>query len=213
MARGLRIAGILLGLVGLALHFYVAMRFALAAGHTVPGAVVFYFSFFTIQTNILAVLAYWASMPGAPALLAPLAGARVRASIVTALSIVSAIYIVALQNLWNPQGAAYVGDIILHYLAPAIFLAWWLIAGRDGSLRLRDLPWLLVFPLGYFVYVMARAPIAGEVPYPFLDYTQLGIAGLARSAFAILLLFLAAGAIYVLIDRALGSWRTAKSSI
>lgn len=211
MARWLRLAGIVLGLVGLALHFYIAIRVALDAGHSLAGAVVFYFSFFTIQSNILAVLAYCASLPGAPGLLAPLNGPRVRATTVTALTIVSLIYIVVLRQLWNPQGAAYVGDIILHYLAPALFLAWWLLAGRDGSLQWRDLPRLLIFPLAYFVYVMARAPIAGEVPYPFLDYTEIGLAGLARSFVLVLLLFLAAGSVYVLADRMLGAPRSARS--
>lgn len=201
----LAFTGVALGLLGLALHFYVAMRFALDAGHGIAGAVIFYFSFFTIQSNILAVLAIAASRPAAPALLAPLRGARVRAAIVTALGVVSVVYVAALQDLWDPQGAAYVGDIILHYLMPALFFVWWLAEGRDGSLRIGDLPRLLAFPLAYFAYVMARAPIAGEVPYPFLDYTELGLVGLLRSTFSILLVFLGLGAACVLIDRSLGS--------
>lgn len=207
--RALAMAGIVLGLLGLCLHFYVAVRFGLAAGYSLPGAIVFFFSFFTIQTNILAVLIYWASLPSAPGWLSGLRSPRVKAAIATAFTLVFIIYVVALQDLWEPEGAAYVGDILLHYAVPGIFLAWWLAFGRDGSLRFRDLPWLLVFPLLYFVYVMARAALVGEVPYPFLDYTQLGWIGLARSVSVILLLFLGFGAVYVLLDRSLPRPHTA----
>ncbi len=203
LGRALQLAGIVLGPIGLALHFYVALQYGAANGYSVAGSVVFYLSFFTIQTHILVVLVYWAALPGAPAFLAPFGGARMKAALIVAMSVVSVVYMVALQNLWDPQGVAYAGDLILHYLAPAIFLAWWLVAGRDGSLRFRDLPWFAVFPLAYFAYVMARAEIAGEVPYPFLDYTQLGLAGLLRSVLSILVLFLGFGAVYVLVDRSL----------
>lgn len=211
LGRALLLAGIVLGPLGLALHFYVALQYGLANGYSVAGSVVFYFSFFTIQTHIMAVLAYWAALPGAPAFLAPFGGARMKAALIVAMSVVAVVYVVALQNLWDPQGAAYAGDLILHYLSPAIFLAWWLVAGRDGTLRFRDLPWFAVFPLAYFAYVMARAAIAGEVPYPFLDYTQLGLSGLLRSVVSILLLFLGFGAVYVLVDRALHVPKTSKS--
>lgn len=213
LGRALLLAGIVLGPIGLALHFYVALKYGLANGYSVAGSVVFYLSFFTIQTHMLAVLVYWATFPGAPIFLAPFSGARMKATVIVALSVVSVVYVVALQNLWDPQGAAYVGDIILHYLAPAIFLVWWLVAGRDGSLRFRDLPWLIVFPLAYFAYVMARAAIAGEVPYPFLDYTSLGLSGLIRSVLSILVLFLGFGAVYVLIDRSMRDPQISRSQV
>jgi hypothetical protein len=211
LGHALLLAGIVLGPIGLVLHFYVAIEYGLANGYSIAGAVVFYLSFFTIQTHILAVLAYWAGLPSAPSFLAPFQGARMKATIVVALSVVMVVYVVALQNLWDPQGVAYAGDLILHYLAPVIFLVWWLVAGRDGSLRFRHLPWLVVFPLAYFAYVMARAAIAGEVPYPFLDYTQLGLAALIRSVVSILLLFLGFAAVYVLVDRSLRDPKIFKS--
>jgi hypothetical protein len=50
--RSLLFVGIL-AWVGLVLQFYLSLQLSLANGRTVPGAIAFFFSFFTIWTNFL----------------------------------------------------------------------------------------------------------------------------------------------------------------
>ena len=57
------------------------------------------------------------------------------------------------------------------------------------------------------VYALARAPLAGEVPYPFLDVAKNGPASVAISALAITGLFLVLSVIAVLADRSVSRLR------
>jgi hypothetical protein len=57
-------------------------------------------------------------------------------------------------------------------------------------------------------YVLARAPIAGEVPYPFLDVAKNGAAGVAVSALGITGLFLVLCIVAVLADHGISRIRS-----
>jgi len=92
-------------------------------------------------------------------------------------------------------------------MTPVLFVLWWLVAGADGTTRWRDISRWMVYPLAYLAYVLVRAPIAGEVPYPFLDVAKNGAASVAVSALAITGLFLVLCVIAVFVDHAVGRSR------
>jgi hypothetical protein len=111
------------------------------------------------------------------------------------------VYVTVLASIWQPQGLFLLCDRLLHYITPALCLLTWLLVWRDGSLSWRDIGWWTVYPILYLVYALARAPIAGEVPYPFLDVAQNGVGGVVVAALMITALFLAYGVVLVLLDR------------
>lgn len=49
-----------------------------------------------------------------------------------------------------------------------------------------------------------RAPLAGEMPYPFLDVTRNGVESVAVAALAITILFLVICVVAVFVDHAIG---------
>ena len=77
----------------------------------------------------------------------------------------------------------------------------------DGRTRWSDISWWMLYPVAYLVYALARAPLAGEVPYPFLDVAKNGPASVAISALAITGLFLVLSVIAVLADRSVSRLR------
>ena len=163
--RPLALAGFRLAvavLMGIALAF-TAYRAALS-GST---GLVNFFSYFTIDSNILGTLVFlaggaalWRAGAGAPDLL--------RGAAALYLVITGIVYGVALAHYDTPQVIPWVNTVV-HRVTPLVFLLDWLVDAPAGRVRLpRALVWL-VFPALFLVYSLARGPVAQWYPYPFLD--------------------------------------------
>ncbi len=204
MGRAVAILGLLVGIAGLGIQFSVTIPAALDVGWSFGGALVFYFTFFTILTNLLVVAVHAARLSGRRQGVAGwLASPSVAAGAAVAIAVVSIVYAAVLARLWQPQGLFKVADVTLHYVAPALYLIWWLAFGRDGSTGWRDVPLWLAWPLAYMVPAMARGFATGQFPYPFLDPATNGWLGVLIAALAILALFLAVSAALIAADRKL----------
>lgn len=73
----------------------------MSAGRGFAGSLVFYFSFFTILTNIRAVLVYSALLTGKPSWFG---SPRVRAGVAVAIAVVMIVYAAILSRLWQIAG-------------------------------------------------------------------------------------------------------------
>jgi hypothetical protein len=197
--RTLAALGLAVSALAVLIQFPLGMGRMMAAGMSGPGAVVAFFSYFTILTNIFACFVYAAALWDArlPFFRRP----AVRACAAVSIVVVGIVYHFLLAQLWAPQGIRYVTDLMLHYVAPVLMLAWWLACGRSGTLAWTDLPKMLVYLIVYLAYVLARAPIAGQVPYPFLDYWTSGWGAVVQTALGITALFLFLGALAIALDR------------
>ena len=201
MGRFLQVAGLVIGLVALVLQFCVTIPASMDAGRGFVGSIVFYFSFFTILTNIGAVLVHVSLLSSSGyAWLPAFAGPRMRAGVAVSIALVFIVYATVLARLWQPQGLFLLCDVLLHYVTPILFVLWWLLAGVDGSTRWRDMSWWVLYPLAYLAYALLRAPIAGEVPYPFLDAARTGWPSVIVWSLAITALFLALCVVAILAD-------------
>lgn len=212
MGRILQIAGLMAGLVGLVLQFAITMPASIAAGRSLLGSVVFYLSFFTILTNIAAVMVHLALLSSTGNAWVPaFASPRLRAGVAVAISVVAIVYLVVLAPLWQPQGLFLLCDILLHYIAPALFVLWWLAAGAEGTSRWGDIFVWLAYPVLYVTYALARASFTGEVPYPFLDVGKNGFVGVAAAALGVAALFVILGISAVATDKVIGQRRAGRA--
>ncbi len=212
MGRFLQVAGLVIGLAGLVLQFCLTIPASMDAGRGFLGSIVFYFSFFTILTNIGAVLVHASLLsPSGYAWLPAFAGPRMRGGVAASIALVFIVYATVLARLWQPQGLFLLCDVLLHYVTPALFVVWWLVAGVDGSTRWRDISSWVLYPLAYLAYALLRAPVAGEVPYPFLDAAKNGWASVAIWSLAITALFLVLCVIAVLADHGVARIRAPKA--
>jgi hypothetical protein len=191
--------GASLGWFAMALQLYLML---VQDPTSMLGVVITYFSFFTILTNILVALVFTAAALRPAAawgqfLLRP----SVQAGTAVYIAIVGMVYQLLLRHLWNPQGAQWVADVLLHSIIPVGYiLYWWLFAARDELSWKNAIGWL-VYPGSYLVYTLARGAVSGLYPYPFVDVTALGYGGvLARSA-GLMLVFLGMGLLIVAIAR------------
>jgi hypothetical protein len=198
--------GALLGWFALALQLYLMLVQAPAPERL--GAVIIFFSFFTILTNILTALVFTAVA------LQPkggwgqwLRGPSVQAATAVYIAIVGMVYQLLLRQLWNPQGAQFVADVLLHSVIPVGYVLYWLLFAPRAGLTWKDAVTWLIYPGVYLVYILARGAVSGLYPYPFVDVKVLGYPGVLARAAGLLLVFLGMGLLVV----AVGRWMRARS--
>jgi hypothetical protein len=195
-------AGLLLGVVALGLQFAISIPAYMANGMSLPEALVQFFSFFTILTNLTITLIYlsgltswgWLDWFRTPVTRAMMAGI---------MTLVMIFYHVMLRPIWQPEGLFLVCDYLLHYVATLLYMAWWAITQRHGTLDYPAVPAMLVPPLVYLAYVMVRGALTNAYPYPTLNASELGYGPAAINAVMVALGLTMLYLITIGIDRAL----------
>lgn len=187
---------------GLALQFSLSVQRMLADGSTLAGAVVWFFSFFTVLTNtiVAATLTVLAVKPGS-SLGKTLARPVVQTGIAVSTTVVAIVYELLLRRLWHPQGLQFLADLILHDAIPVLYVLHWLLFVGKGGLAWRHVARWLGYPAAYLVYVLTHGALTARYPYPFLDANVLGHERLLASVALLLGGFLLVGAVFVATDR------------
>ena len=139
-----------------------------------------FFSFFTIDSNLLSVVAFLA---GAVCLIRgespePRWLSIGRASVTAYMATTFIVYNLLLRGIELPQGATLAwSNEILHVVAPLLVIADWLFAPGRNRLEWKHIWIVVAFPLVWGVYTLIRGPfvydaVAGAdywYPYPFLN--------------------------------------------
>jgi hypothetical protein len=126
-----------------------------------------FFSYFTIQSNLIAVgvLLWMARKPKtAPDVMRQ---DLIRGAPVLYLSITGIVFAVLLSDL--PLVTVPFANTVLHKLMPVVMVADWVIDPPAGTLAFRQAISWLIYPLGWLLYTMVRGEIIGWYPYPFLN--------------------------------------------
>ncbi|GHC60656.1 hypothetical protein GCM10010136_00820 [Limoniibacter endophyticus] len=196
--------GLVLGLAALLIQFSITIPESMETGRGFFASLVFYFSFFTILTNIYVVLVYVAYLRGKPEFFTR---PPVRACAATSIALVMIVYATMLAGLYAPRGWFLTADILLHYICPPVFVLWWAIFAADGTVKLRDLaPWL-TYPLLYFLLICVRWIIVDEMPYPFIDPGNGGWAHVGKGVLTMSIFFFLISLMFIVADRAIARLR------
>jgi hypothetical protein len=188
--------------LGVLLQCYLSLKLSLEKDRTIGAGLVIFLGFFTVLTNIAVGLTLTLPLLARKSVLGqflarPFAVAGVAASI----AFVGLGYHFLLRHVWNPQGAQLLADITLHYVVPVIFVAYWWVYSRTGTLRWwHPLLWSL-YPIAYFAYAVVRGEIIGTYPYGFIDVSAIGYRQTVQNAFGLLFAFILLGLSFVALDR------------
>jgi hypothetical protein len=183
----------------------IAMTYQFAElNATVPGfSAGNFFSFFTIQTNVLA-----AAMLALAAVVPRRERSRlfdaVRGGIALYISITGVVFALLLSGLQEELDThtAWV-DFTVHKLIPIVFVADWIVDPPRHRFPLRlGLAWL-GYPVAWFAYTLVRGEGENWYPYPFVDVMRHGYGRVLLNAGIMLALFAGAAVAYVWI----GNWR------
>jgi len=146
--------------------------------------VVNFFSYFTILSNLLAVV----SLVGGV-----LRGDRtpsrgwdlLRGQAVVMMTVTLVVYALLLEDTDVALSDAWV-NITLHKLFPIVVIADWLLDPPDAAVSVRDSLVWLAFPLLWTGYTLVRGALVGWYPYPFLDPANGGYATVAAYVLGVL---------------------------
>lgn len=202
--------GAIAGPITLLARTYLTLTSRLENGDSLVGALAFLLTFFTVLTNLMMALCYVAALTKWSWLSwwdRPFARGLTAGSIV----MVSVYYILFLSGLETHTGIDNVLNIYMHYLAPWLFVLWWLLTPEHGTLRFADIPRMLVYPLVYLVVVMIRGALVHEYPYPILNADTLGYGQVAIGCLGMLVGFVLIYTATVAIDRWLGRRQAAQA--
>ena len=174
-------------------------------GLAMLGAVITYFSFFTILTKFLVALVFSAialrpsSWPGAVSFAVFLVQAAT--TVYTAAPSGFVYQFAAAPTMESPRLGAWVADFLLHSVVPAGYVLYWLLFAPRTGLRWKDAVQWLAYPGVYLVYVLVRGAVSGFYPYPFVDVKVLGYGRVAAHAAVLMLLFRGMGLLVVAVAR------------
>jgi hypothetical protein len=172
---------------------------------SVTGRVVNFFSYFTILSNILVAIALSAVAYGATR--SALVWPSVQTGLALYIAVTGITYFVILRHVWEPTGWARVADQLLHYLMPILYLLFWALFVKKGTLSFRSVPWFLIFPIGYAAYTLIRGPGVRWYPYPFIDASALSASELVINITVLVVAFAVIAVLLVAIGRGMGRAR------
>jgi hypothetical protein len=153
--------------------------------------------FFTIISNLALAVAMSAVALGKR--VSPL----VLGGLTLAILLVGIVYRTLLAGLHPLTGLALIANDLLHDASPLLMAAYWLLFVPRRQLRWTAPWWWALFPVTYFLYVLARGQLDRHYPYPFIDVVKLGWTQVALNAGGIALAFILAGFALVWTDH----WR------
>jgi hypothetical protein len=154
VVRALRLAAAGLGIAALV----VALK-------ETTGTVANFFSFFTIESNILAVVVL---IGGGLLTTCPRGWAYFRGAVTLYMVITGLVYAALLSTVDVQLSSPWVNEV-LHRVLPLFLLLDWLTMPPWPRIPARLALGWLAFPLAYFAYSLVRGPLAHFYPYPFLD--------------------------------------------
>lgn len=167
-------------------------------------ATISYFSYFTILTNFLVVLAFTAPLLSpSTKLYRFFAKPAVRAAIALYILVVAVVYHTMLRHLWEPKGLQLATDIALHSVLPIMYLFDWIFFADKRPMRFAHIPYWVIFPIVYGLGTILRGALSGIYPYPFLNVTELGMGGVLINMTAFMTLYAVGGVVFIALGRGL----------
>lgn len=190
-----------LGWAALGIQLYLVLLARWHEQASLLGGLVNLFSYFTVVSNTLVATVLTQAALGRESAarrwwLSPWVSSGVAVSIV----FVALAYSLLLRHLWQPQGWQWLADELLHDVMPLTYALYWWWCVPKGQLRVKHLLAWLAYPLGYFLYVLARGHGIGFYPYPFIDVASLGYAQVLLNASAMLGGFVLVGGLLIGLD-------------
>jgi len=176
-----------------------------------------FFSYFTIDTNILVALCFAFIFFGKSSRVGIFFS---KASTITALTvyitIVGIVYNTILRPQWKPEGMQKIVDELLHSVIPLYFILFWIFIRTRGLEWKHAFSWL-IYPVVYMLYALLLGAITKFYPYIFVDVNRHGYAKAFSNAalvlFAILILSLVLIATGQVVKKVPDGSRTADKSI
>ena len=188
-ARIIALIGALIGWFAIIAQFYLMMTNKVVS---VPETILRFFSFFTIDTNILIAVCFSFIFLRSDSWVGRFFRKATTITAITIyITIVGIVYNVILRSTWQPAGLQKIVDELLHVAIPVLFILFWLLFVPIEQLKWKNAFSWLIYPIIYMAYAIIHGAITKFYPYPFIDVNQLGYRkALLNAGFVLLIIFL-----------------------
>lgn len=160
-----------------------------------------FLSFFTILTNIVVAI-YFTCLLFIKNLETKLIGkAGTVTAIVIYITMVGAVYQLALRHVWQPEGLQRIVDELLHSVIPILVIIFWAAYERTKTIKYSEMLKWSIFPLIYLVYILIRGNVSSFYPYSFVDVTVIGLKKVLINSTVLLAIFFIISSIFILIGK------------
>jgi hypothetical protein len=181
-----RIYGISLAVIA---WFFIIFQLNLSTG-TVSN----FFSFFTIQCNLLIAISLTFSQILPDTSLGKFfSKTSVQSAIALYIFIVGLVYNTALRGLVPLIGWSVLVDNMLHVVIPLLYILYWFLYRTRGKLTWKDGLYWTLFPFAYLFYTLIRGAMVDWYPYPFLNVLNHGYGQVFVNIGIVISIFLLAG--------------------
>ena len=171
-ARIIALLGALIAWFAIIAQFYLMMTNRVVS---VPGTILRFFSFFTIDTNILAALCFtFIFLRGNSGVSSFFTKATTITAVTIYITIVGIVYHVLLRLTWDPEGLQKIVDELLHSVIPSIFILFWVFFTPIEGLKWKNAFSWLLYPIAFVLYTIIHGAITKFYPYMFVDVTRHG---------------------------------------
>jgi hypothetical protein len=143
-----------------------------------------FFSFFTILSNIMAVvfLIYYGISNNNQSTKVQ----AIRGAITLYMLMTGVIFLFLLSGLKGVELTAVPWDnIVLHYIMPIFVVLDWFINPPRKRISIKTVGYWLIFPITYVIYTLVRGSIVGWYPYPFLNPSHTSYVQVVTTSFII----------------------------
>ncbi|MEO6314326.1 MAG: Pr6Pr family membrane protein [Chitinophagaceae bacterium] len=162
-----------IGWFALSAQFYINATLKITP---IPEMIIRYFTYFTIQTNIIVAVCFTAILMNPNSKIGSFfCRQQVIAAVTVYILIVGLIYNTILRFLWAPTGLQQLVDELLHTVIPVMAIVYWLLFAAKNALKWKHILSWLIYPFAYIFYVLLRGSVSGFYPYPFINTAQLGL--------------------------------------
>ncbi|MEU8818467.1 Pr6Pr family membrane protein [Actinoplanes sp. NPDC048796] len=159
------------------------------------------FSYFTIQSNVLVLIAAGSLM------IDPGRDGRVwrvlRLDALLGIIVTGIVYATILAGTADPHGAGWWSNLGFHYIAPWAALAGWVVFGPRPRIDPRTIAWAFLWPAAWIGYTLAHGATTDWFPYPFADATTIGYPTAVRNMLMVAVMAAVFAAILWFLDRRL----------
>lgn len=147
------------------------------------------FVYYTVQSNALCVLValFYIQQEFSKRRISERLSSGIHGAIVMCIMLTFLVFYFLLRKTIPATGDFLgPGNVFLHYILPLMVAGEYLFFYPKGTFRIRWVGWWAIIPAAYGVFAFTYSALGGRfgydkylVPYPFMDYTVLGIGGVA----------------------------------
>jgi len=143
-----------------------------AAPVALPTRLLRFFSYFTVQSNLVVLAAAFSLA------IDPRRDGAVwrvlRLDALLGIAVTGVVSATLLAGLVQHVGIGVWINAGFHQFSPVWTLVGWLLLGPRPRIDLRTLGWAFAWPVAWLAYTMAHGALTGWYPYPFLNADKLG---------------------------------------